>query len=150
MSDARHTIRVSPHLLLFKEGKVLLSRRAHTGYADGYYSVPAGHLEADETTSQCLIREAAEEIGIQLVPTDLTMAHTMFLQSNHDYIDFFFVATSWQGEVINNEPEKCDALLWADPEALPEPLLPYLNHVFTCLKNKLAYSEYADTADLSS
>jgi len=50
------------YLVLIARDKILLSRRYNTGFLDGYYGFPAGHLKDDEETlSQTVIREAREE-----------------------------------------------------------------------------------------
>lgn len=36
------------------------------GYLDGTYQFPGGHLEANETKDECLIREIKEETGIDI------------------------------------------------------------------------------------
>ena len=36
------------HVLLERGGQVLLMRRAGTGFFDGLYSLPGGHVEAGE------------------------------------------------------------------------------------------------------
>ena len=36
------------HVLLLKDNKVFLLRRAETGYKDGYYTTPAGGIEKGE------------------------------------------------------------------------------------------------------
>ncbi len=40
----RFTVPVSVHVFLTKDDDILLLRRCNTGYEDGNYSVPAGHL----------------------------------------------------------------------------------------------------------
>jgi 8-oxo-dGTP pyrophosphatase MutT (NUDIX family) len=63
------------YLALITGDKILLSRRYNTGFYDGYYSFPAGHLKDDEETlSQTVIREAREEAGIEIDPADLELA----------------------------------------------------------------------------
>src|SRR5687767_2984604 len=111
MPKSRHTIIPVSHLLLIREDEVLLSRRFNTGYEDGKYSVPAGHVEEGETFTKALIREAKEEIGITLLPRDVKVAYIMHRKSVYEgetleWINFFFIARSWQGEPEILEPDK--------------------------------------------
>ena len=53
---------VTVHLLFFRNDQILLLRRFHTGYADGQYSVPAGHWDGGETVLAAAAREAEEEV----------------------------------------------------------------------------------------
>jgi 8-oxo-dGTP pyrophosphatase MutT (NUDIX family) len=68
---------MAAHLLLLRDGHVLISRRANTGFADGLWHLPSGHLEARESVTGATIREAAEEIGVAIDPGDLEFAHVM-------------------------------------------------------------------------
>ncbi|MEZ4200012.1 MAG: hypothetical protein R3B69_00180 [Candidatus Paceibacterota bacterium] len=40
------------YLFLIQENKILLHRRCNTGFKDGEYGVPAGHLEGSETARE--------------------------------------------------------------------------------------------------
>lgn len=40
--------------LVDREGRVVLMRRAGSGYADGLLGLPAGHVELGETPSACV------------------------------------------------------------------------------------------------
>lgn len=66
MSNERFKITPAVHLLLIKNGKILLLRRKNTGFYDGSYSVVAGHLDGGETATSAMIRETKEECGITL------------------------------------------------------------------------------------
>lgn len=114
------------HLLLVRDGQVLLLRRRNTGYEDGRYSVVAGHLNGDEEVKAAGIREAREEAGIDIAPEDLRVVGVMHRRSDDERIDFFLAASSWSGEVANNEPEKCGELAWFDMADLPDEVIPYV------------------------
>lgn len=125
-SVERHKLIGDVHLLLTDEqGQVLFGRRANTGYADGAYHPPSGHLEADESVVDALIREAAEEIGVQIAPGDIEFVHVMHNSSSGGRVAFFFRATQWQGVPTNLEPDKCDALEWFALDSLPGEMIPY-------------------------
>lgn len=127
MNHPYFSLKVNVHVFFFQAGQVLLLRRFNTGYADGKYSVVAGHLDGDETVIEAAIREAKEEAGVTLTADDLEVAGVMHRKANNERIDFFFKASSWQGEIINNEPHKCDDLSWAALDALPSNTLPYIH-----------------------
>lgn len=114
------------HLFLIRDGSVLLLRRFNTGYQDGNYSVVAGHLNGDEGIKSAMIREAQEEVGIAIAPQALRVVGVMHRRSDDERIDFFLVAQSWSGQVINREPHKCDRLAWFDLDDLPDNVIPYV------------------------
>lgn len=112
--------------LLDGHGRVLLMRRAGSGYADGQLGLPAGHVDLGETPIECAVREVAEEVGIILDPGRLRACGTMFRRSLEPRVDLFFTASEWDGEPRIREPHKCSELVWADPDALPDDALDFL------------------------
>lgn len=114
------------HVLLVSDGRVLLLQRANTGYEDGNYSVPAGHLEGGETVREAAIREAAEEAGIDLAEEALSFALVMHRMAETERIDFFFAVSEWSGTPENREPEKCSELTWVPAGSLPKNTVPYV------------------------
>ena len=51
------------HVLCRREGRVLLMRRAGTGFFDGLFSLPGGHVEPGESVRAAARRELREETG---------------------------------------------------------------------------------------
>ena len=101
---------VAVHLFFLRNDQVLLLRRFNTGWEDGSYSVPAGHVDAGETVINAAIREAHEEIGVSLKRQDVEVVHLMNRKSEDVRIDFFLLVKTWTGEIINKESDKCDDL----------------------------------------
>jgi ADP-ribose pyrophosphatase YjhB (NUDIX family) len=122
----RHAPPLAVHLLFRRGSEVLLLRRANTGYRDGMYSVPAGHVEAGESATGAACREALEEVGLELSPRDLEFALVMHRFEGEERLDLFFEVRRWEGEPRNCEPVKCDELWWYPLEALPEDTVPYV------------------------
>jgi ADP-ribose pyrophosphatase YjhB (NUDIX family) len=131
MSDAvaveRLLMPVAVHVFVVRDGRILLLRRANTGYEDGNYSVPAGHLERGETVMDAAAREAREEAGIEIdVPVAYVVGAMHRRVESRERIDFFVEATVWAGEISNREPHKCDDLTWSAMSAMPENVVPYV------------------------
>ena len=117
---------VAVHLFLMRDDQVLMLRRFNTGYEDGNYSVIAGHIDGQEEIKAAMIREAKEEAGIDISPRDIEVVGVMHRKSEDKRIDFFLAASSWSGDVINMEPDKCDDLAWFDLDHLPTNTVPYV------------------------
>lgn len=141
MSTSRFMMSAASHLLLIDKEKILLTRRFQTGYKDGWYAFPAGHLEADETATVAMIREAQEEVGVLIQPTDLMLAHVMHRRTNQEYVDFFFVCHKWRGTPTIAEPEKCDGIAWFELNALPENAIDFVKQAVSEYQAGRFYSE---------
>lgn len=114
--------RIVSCVMLEQDGKVLLMQRANTGWFDGGWVLPGGHLELGETPIEAAAREAEEECGIKVKLQDLRLVHMSYRSFNSGKtVAFIFHANTWQGEVQIAEPDKCSGLEWFDPNQLPEP-----------------------------
>ncbi|MBN9090591.1 MAG: NUDIX domain-containing protein [Reyranella sp.] len=120
---AKHRLITDLHLILRDGGRVLLGLRQNTGFSDGLYHLPAGHLEPDETIVAGAAREAKEELGIDIAPGDLDLVHTMHLREER--LSLFFEVRGWSGEISNAEPDKCAALAWFPFDGFPENFVAY-------------------------
>lgn len=131
----------SVYLLLIRDDKILLSRRANTGYEDGNYGLVASHAESGEKFTDGLAREIREEAGIELVG----VKHALTMHRNcgdHERVDLFFTAENWTGEITNMEPEKCDDISWWSIDELPENIIPYIRRAIECQQQGISYCEF--------
>lgn len=130
------------HLFFFRENQILLIRRYNTGFADGQYSVPAGHLDGDETVIAAAVREGQEEVGVQIEPACIQFSQVMHRMEGDERVDFFVNISTWTGEPFNAEPEKCDELRWADLDDLPENTIPYIKRALYNHRKGIRFYEY--------
>jgi ADP-ribose pyrophosphatase YjhB (NUDIX family) len=112
--------------LFFREDQVLLLRRFNTGFADGQYSVPAGHLDGGETVVAAAAREGREETGVRIETKDVTFSSVVHRKDGDERVDFFVHVRHWEGEPRNTEPDKCDELRWVNVHELPGNTIPYV------------------------
>ena len=142
MSD-KFTYIGSSYLFLIHDGKVLLQRRFNTGFEDGNYGVPSGHMDGEETVREGCAREMKEEIGIDINPNNLEVVHVMHRKAAKDErFDFFMVAEKYEGEIENKEPDKCDDISWFDLDNLPDNMIDYVRRALEAYKDGIHYSEY--------
>ena len=88
----------------------------------GLWEFPGGKVNAGELPEDALIRELAEELGIDV--TLRCLAPLTF--ASHGYEDFhllmpLYVCRIWEGEV---EPKEGQELVWARPNRLSEYEMP--------------------------
>ena len=133
---------VTVHLFFFRENQVLLLRRFNTGFRDGEYSVPAGHLDGGETVVAAAAREAQEEIGVRIEADDIVFSSVMHRLEGDERVDFFVNIHKWQGEPFNAEPEKCDDLCWVNVDQLPANTVPYVRQALHNHLNRIQFDEY--------
>lgn len=132
-------------LLRENEGKkeVLLSLRKNTGYNDGEYELPGGHVEAGEDLIQAMIREAKEELNIGLKREDLIIMHILHHYKGNRII-FILSTKKYEGDIQIGEPDKCDKLEWFDIKSLPNNTEKMANNVLKEIQNGIFY----DNSDL--
>jgi 8-oxo-dGTP diphosphatase len=147
----RFTVIPAVHLFLLRQEEILLLRRYQTGYEDGNYSVPAGHLDGDEEVKSAMIREAYEECGIRIEPEDLNVVGVMHRKSTDkrldqkvtdERIDFFLATTKWSGTIQNLEPDKCNELAWFHKANLPTNLIPYVKEAIESYQKGTTFTSF--------
>ena len=121
------------HMIITKDNKILLQKRKGSKLWPGYYALPAGHIDEGETQFDALIREAQEELGINIDPKNILNSYVVLRRNFFEidgkqlepYIDYYFDIEKFEGVPKIMEEDKCDELIWADVDNLPEPFINY-------------------------
>lgn len=142
MGHQRYKLVSAVHVFLVREGHALFLRRFNTGYADGLYSVIAGHLDGGESIKEAAMREAREEVGVELSSYDLDVVAVMHRKSDDERIDWFLKAERWSGKIANCEPEKCDRLAWFPLVDPPSSVIPYVRRGLDNMLNGRWFDSY--------
>lgn len=134
----------SVSFLIEKDNKFLLFYRTDGYFKDGWWVLPAGHIEAGETATQTVIREAKEELNIDINPKDVEFTHLVHnLVGENKRMDIYFLVKKFSGNLISLEPDKCEKLEFFDKFSLPplEKIAPTTLQALQNAWNKVYYSE---------
>ncbi len=105
---------------IWRDGKLLLVKRRKAPEA-GQWNLPGGKVDFGERVVDAVRREITEEIGVEIELTRPLGFVETFADAQH-WVSPIYEARIVSGEPVNREPEKHDALVWADPAAPPAPL----------------------------
>lgn len=113
---------------------------------NGFYGLPSGKVEINESFTECAIREAKEEVGAKIMASDLTPVLTMHRANRGDHapywVDLFFEVNKWEGELYNAEPDVHSELAWLDLNNLPDNIVPPVVSALEAIKAGKTYAEY--------
>jgi 8-oxo-dGTP diphosphatase len=129
-------------LILEADGKVLFLQQTEKN--GGRFALPGGNVEEAEFARQALCREANEELGVLLVPEQLTLAHVLHRikkETKENFVVFYFRATQYKGAPENQEPKKFTAVHWFSWDALPENLSKHTRKILTRVQRGDIFSE---------
>lgn len=89
-----------------------------------------------------MIREAKEEAGIEITQSNLKFTSVMHRKSDEERIDFFFTTDSWEGEIRNMEPNKCDDLSWFQLDNLPYNIILYVRKAIESYLSNIKFDTF--------
>lgn len=145
MISDRHSIIPAVWVVVMNDkNQVFLLRRANTGWRDGSWTVPAGHVEKDEGPTMAAVRELKEEAGLDVNADQLGQPLVYFYPEDekiNERVSIFFTLRDYTDTPINAEPHKADKAQWFDITDLPKELPPLLRRAFVDIADGVHYSE---------
>ncbi len=118
----KHVTRVGVAAVIARESQLLLIRRKRS-HGAGSWAVPGGHLEFGENPGDCAIREAREEVGLEVCsPSFAALTNDFFATENRHYITIWMVVDCLADEEINASEDEVAEWGWFDWDNLPAPL----------------------------
>ncbi|HZT88758.1 MAG TPA: (deoxy)nucleoside triphosphate pyrophosphohydrolase [Stellaceae bacterium] len=119
---APRIVLVAAVALVDPDGRVLLAERPPGKAMAGLWEFPGGKIQPGETPEAALIRELAEELGIDVHASCLAP----FTFASHGYPDFhllmpLYVCRKWAGIVTPREGQR---LKWVRPQRLDDYPMP--------------------------
>ncbi|HSX16685.1 MAG TPA: NUDIX domain-containing protein [Patescibacteria group bacterium] len=126
MKNGKDFIGVGVGVMIFNDkGELLLTKRGQGAKNErGCWEVPGGGVEFGETLAQAAVREAKEEMGIDVTVVQqlFSIDHLIPAEGQH-WVATPFLVKIKKGQVPQIlEPEKCDGLGWFATDNLPSPL----------------------------
>jgi len=111
-------------LILDGGGRILLMRRGERARTErGSWALPGGKVDSGETPEDAAVREAREEIGVDVaIERELARYDCTLPEESKRWLTIVFVARIQSGEPRIMEPEKCAEIGWFAPDALPSPI----------------------------
>lgn len=135
---------IASYLIFLKDDAIAFLLRGNTGYADNMYGLPSGKVEAGESYVEAAIREAKEEVGVDIQAQNLDPVLTVHRKGEDGtyWVDVFFAVTQWDGELSNAEPDKHRTLEWFSPEHFPDSIIPSVRYSLQQIGMNQHYAEF--------
>lgn len=139
------SIRLGAGVIIIKDGKTLLAKRkGQKALAKGHWGSAGGHVEPGETPAQAAIREAKEELGIDVGNLKFLTCLDEQWKDGRQYVDVIFLAEIISGQPKPMEPDKVEAVDWFALDNLPEPMFAPVKIALQALKTGRHYDEYKE------
>lgn len=104
--------------LIVKDGRVIVVRRGKPP-AMGEWSIPGGLVEVGETLEEAAAREALEETGLTVEPSELVEVLERIFPDGDGRIRYHYVLVDFLCTVISGDPTPGSDVLeakWAEPD----------------------------------
>ena len=131
------------YMIIKNEKKeVLFQRRCGSKLWPNFLGLPAGHLDDGENAIDALIREAKEELDIDITSLDIedTFVVNRINKNLKPYYDVYFIVSAYKGKIKINEPNKCQELKWINLENLPDDVIGFERVALDNYRNGIKFS----------
>lgn len=88
--------------IIFKDDKILLTRRKKGKSLEGFWEFPGGKVEKEETDTIALKRELKEELGLEISELNY------FSENKHDYNTFSIHLVAYKCKALRNPNKLVD------------------------------------------
>jgi 8-oxo-dGTP diphosphatase len=91
------------------DGKILILKRANTGYCEGYWNLPGGKVDFGQTAEEAVIREVEEETMLKTEKAKFLFYMDNLPDETTDlhFVNLFFECVCTGEVTINNESSEC-------------------------------------------
>lgn len=92
-----------------------------------FLGLPAGHVDKGEDVYQALVREAREELNIDINVKNIEDIFVVnrINKNLKPYYDVYFVIKNYKGIIKINEPNKCQELKWVLLDNMPDDVIEF-------------------------
>ena len=114
------------------QNQILIDRRLPKGSMGGFWEFPGGKIEPGETVEECIKREIAEELGIEIEVGE------NLITVDHTYPQFRVTLIVHHCRYLSGTPQtiECDEIRWVKVSELEQFTFPQANQqIITVLKS---------------
>lgn len=139
------TLKVCGALIQHDEKFLLLKRHPNKSHGN-HWNLPAGKLEAQETTIEAALREVHEESGIRLSLDKVHFLGVLYFECSEINFEFhiYYSSLGEKPQLSLSEQETIEGKWWNWHETI-EPLIPGGQEVLNFCKRKIALINYGQT-----
>ncbi|UCF19411.1 MAG: A/G-specific adenine glycosylase [Gemmatimonadota bacterium] len=109
--------------VIWHDGKVLIAKRRPEGLLGGLWEFPGGKAEPGESLEAAVVREVAEELGVEVEPVERIVAVP------HAYSHFEITLHAFACRYLGGAPRAlgCEEFAWVEPDDLDRYAFPAAN-----------------------
>lgn len=143
MAEERLRVKTAVYVIITHGGKIFTVQRKNSGYYDGFYTLPAGHIKQGEKPLAACVREAKEEANLNISGEVLNLVHVMFEMDA--YIDFYFRVDATTNNLSLENLKTHYEVAWLDPIADADKIVPKARQALEAISAGKIYSEIDTT-----